>query len=93
VIYKPNAPDSRRLALAVRQAFAAVTGEPYSTYAGRDALDVRTDLGGLNRSTVPKVLIETANMRNALDAGRLESPAYRQREAAALARGLVTFLS
>jgi N-acetylmuramoyl-L-alanine amidase len=93
VIYRPNAPDSRRLALAVRRAFAAVTGEPYSTYAGRDGLDVRTDLGGLNRSTVPKVLIETANMRNAADARRLESPAYRQREAVALARGLGSFLS
>src|SRR5262249_56621179 len=91
--YKPNASDSRRLALAVRQAFATGTAEPYSTYAGRDGLDVRTDLGGLNRSTVPKVLIETANMRNAEDASRLESPAYREREAASLARGLERFLS
>jgi N-acetylmuramoyl-L-alanine amidase len=93
VIYKPNAPDSRRLALAVRRSFAAGTGEPYSTYVGRDGLDVRTDLGGLNRSTVPKVLIETANMRNADDARLLESPAYRRREAVALARGFERFLS
>jgi N-acetylmuramoyl-L-alanine amidase len=93
VIYKPNAPESRRLALAVRQAFAAGTGEPYSTYVGRDGLDVRTDLGGLNRSSVPKVLVETANMRNAEDARLLDSPAYRQREALALARGLERFLS
>jgi N-acetylmuramoyl-L-alanine amidase len=93
VIYKPNAPDSRRLALAVRRAFAAGTGEPYSTYVGRDGLDVRTDLGGLNRSTVPKVLIETANMRNGDDARLLESPTYRQREAVALARGLERFVS
>src|SRR5205085_3849331 len=48
VIYKPRAPPSRGLALAVRQAFAAITGEPYSNYVGRDGLDVRTDLGGLN---------------------------------------------
>ena len=93
VIYKPQAPASRTLALAVRQAFAAITGEPYSTYVGRDGLDVRTDLGGLNLSVVPKVLIETANMRNATDARRLESAAYRQREAVALARGLEAFLS
>ena len=92
VIYKPQARDSRRLALALRRAFAAATGEPYSTYVGRDGLDVRTDLGGLNRSTVPKVLIETANMRNTADASRLESAAYRQREAGALARGLESFL-
>jgi N-acetylmuramoyl-L-alanine amidase len=37
VIYKPNAPDSRRLAAAVRRAFAAGTGEPYSTYADATA--------------------------------------------------------
>lgn len=92
VIYKPDAPASRRLALAVRQAFAVVTGEPYSSYVGRDGLDVRTDLGGLNLSVVPKVVIETANMRNAADALRLESAAYRQREALALARGLGSFL-
>jgi N-acetylmuramoyl-L-alanine amidase len=92
VITKPNDPPSRRLALAVRSAFRAGTGEPYATYVGRDGLNVRTDLGGLNLSEVPKVLIETANMRNADDARRLESPAYRQREALALARGLVAYL-
>lgn len=92
VIYKPNAPASHRLALAVRRAFALITGEPYSTYVGRDGLDVRTDLGGLNLSTVPKVLIETANMRNAADAQRIESAAYRRREAVALARALDSFL-
>ena len=93
VIYRPRAPASYRLALAIRQAFAAGTGEPYATYVGRDGLDVRTDLGGLNLSTVPKVLVETANMRNATDARRLGSGAYREREAAALARGLERFLS
>jgi N-acetylmuramoyl-L-alanine amidase len=92
VIYKPGAARSYRLALAIRAAFHAGTGEPYSTYVGHDALDVRTDLGGLNLSTVPKVFIETANMRNAVDAKRLESAAYREREAIALAHGLETFL-
>ena len=65
----------------------AGTGEPHSTYAGRDGLDVRSDLGGLNLSDVPKVFIETGNMRNAADAARLESAAYRQREAAPSPRG------
>jgi N-acetylmuramoyl-L-alanine amidase len=92
VIYKPDAPRSYRLALAVRKAFAAGTGEPYATYVGNHALDVRTDLGGLNLSTVPKVLIETANMKNPTDAARLESAAYRQREAEALARGIEAFV-
>jgi N-acetylmuramoyl-L-alanine amidase len=83
---------SRRLAVDVRNAFRAGTGEPYADYIGRDGLDVRTDLGGLNLSTVPKVFVETGNMRNAGDAGRLESAAYRQREAVALAHGLEAFL-
>jgi len=88
VIYR----RSRALALAIRDAFAVGTGEPYADYVGHDGLDLRTDLGGLNLSTVPKVFIETGNMRNSLDARRLESSAYRQREAAALARGLLDFL-
>jgi N-acetylmuramoyl-L-alanine amidase len=65
---------------------------PVSTYAGRDGLVARTDLGGLNLSTVPKVLVETGNMRNAVDARLLSSPRFRQREAAALAHGIETFL-
>ena len=53
---------------------------------------MRSDLGGLNLSDVPKVLIETGNMRNAGDAARLESAGYRQREARALANGIEAFL-
>jgi len=83
---------SHRLALDVRDAFRAGTGEPYADYIGRAGLGVRTDLGGLNLSTVPKVFVETGNMRNAGDAARLESAAYREREAVALERGLETFL-
>jgi len=100
VIYPPPiagltddmAARSRGLALDVRKAFAAGTAEPYSTYAGTRGLDVRSDLGGLNRSDVPKVFVETANMRNASDARRLRSARYRGQEATALARGLAAFL-
>jgi N-acetylmuramoyl-L-alanine amidase len=84
---------SHRLALDLRRAYQAGTGEPYSDYIGNQGLDVRTDLGGLNLSTVPKVFIECANMRNAGDATRLTSPAFRQRTAAALAAGFTTFLT
>ena len=80
------------LAFDVRRAFRSGTGEPYATYIGRDGLDVRSDLGGLNLSDVPKVFVETANMRNAWDATRIEGAGYRQLEAAALARGLSAFL-
>jgi N-acetylmuramoyl-L-alanine amidase len=69
---------SRLLGLDLRNAYHRVTGEPYSDYIGHRGLDVRTDLGGLNLSQVPKVFIECANMRNAADAARITSPAFRQ---------------
>ncbi len=100
VIYPPSirgltddiAAASYRLALDVRAAYRAGTGLPYATYLGRDGLDVRSDLGGLNLSDVPKVFVETANMRNPTDAALLVRPAFRERVARALARGLATFL-
>ncbi len=84
---------SDRLGLAIRNAYHRITGEPYSDYVGTQGLDVRTDLGGLNLSTVPKVFIECANMRNAADAAKLTSPAFRQRIAVALAAGFTAFLA
>jgi N-acetylmuramoyl-L-alanine amidase len=84
---------SHRLALDIRNAYHRITHEPYSDYVGHQGLDVRTDLGGLNLSTVPKVFIECANMRNAADAARLTSPRFRQRIAIALAAGFVAFLA
>lgn len=86
-------PASRRLALSVRDAYAAGTGEPFATYIGSAGLDVRSDLGGLNLSAVPKVFIECANMRNPQDAARVTDPAFRQRVAQALAEGLERYLA
>jgi N-acetylmuramoyl-L-alanine amidase len=84
---------SHRLALAIRGAYHRITGEPYADYVGVRALDVRTDLGGLNLSTVPKVFIECGNMRNAADAAKLSSAAFRQRIAVALAAGFTAYLA
>jgi N-acetylmuramoyl-L-alanine amidase len=84
---------SRTLGLDVRAAFTSATGEPYATYlAGGTGLDVRDDLGGLNLSKVPKVFIECGNMRNAADAARMTSAAWRQRAAQGLAAGLTQYL-
>jgi N-acetylmuramoyl-L-alanine amidase len=77
----------------IRNAYHRITGEPYSDYVGRRGLDVRTDLGGLNLSTVPKVFIECGNMPNASDAARLTSPRFRERIAVALAAGFTAFLN
>ena len=38
------------------------------------ALDYRSDLGGLNLSTVPKIFIECGNMRNADEAAKFQDP-------------------
>jgi N-acetylmuramoyl-L-alanine amidase len=81
------------LAVDIRNAYRRITGEPYSDYVGARGLDVRTDLGGLNLSTVPKVLIECGNMRNSADAARLTSPRFRERIAVALAAGFTAFLN
>jgi N-acetylmuramoyl-L-alanine amidase len=85
-------PASRRLGLAVRDAFKKGTGRPYSSYIGSNALDYRSDLGGLNLSTVPKVFVECGNMRNAAEAAMFRSPAFRQKAALALANGLQHYL-
>ena len=85
-------PASDQLGDDVRDAFGAVTGEQVSDYAGTDGIDPRDDLGGLNLSTVPKVLIECANMQNPADSALDESPAWRQQAAQGLADGITAFL-
>lgn len=91
----PIVAPSRQLGTAVRDAFRRGTGQPLATYTGTrtGGLVARSDLGGLNLSTVPKVFIECGNMRNPGDALRISSPAWRQRAATALAAGLDTYLT
>jgi N-acetylmuramoyl-L-alanine amidase len=84
---------SKCLALAVRRAYRAGTGLPPATYLGGSGLSRRSDLGGLNLSDVPKVFVETGNMRNRRDARILESPAFRERIARSIAAGLARFFS
>jgi N-acetylmuramoyl-L-alanine amidase len=77
----------------MRAAYRRETGVPYATYLGGRGLSVRSDLGGLNLSDVPKVFVEAANMRNAADAKLLESPAFRERIAKGIAAGIGRFLA
>jgi N-acetylmuramoyl-L-alanine amidase len=83
---------SDMLATDLRDVFGAATGTAVSDYYGVDGLQPRDDLGGLNLSTVPKVLIETANMRNAADARLVTSPAWQALAAKGIAIGLSDFL-
>jgi N-acetylmuramoyl-L-alanine amidase len=84
---------SARLGTDLRNAFAAGTGEPASSYDGVNGIQPRDDLAGVNLSTVPKVFIECANMRNAADAALITSPGWQAKAARAIAAGLTTFLT
>ena len=84
---------SRRLADAMVRHFAAATGQVISTYLGAGGIQHRADLGGLNLSTVPKVFIECANMRNAADAARVTDAGWRQAAARGLADSIAAFVT
>ena len=83
---------SQRLGADVRQAMLAGTAMPVSDYVGVDGIMPRDDLAGLNLTTVPKVLIECGNMRNATDAGLLVTARFQQQVASALTAAVVRFL-
>ncbi len=85
--------SSDAFAAVLRNTFQSVTGMPISNYDGTDGLQPRSDLAGLNLTTVPKVLIETGNMRNATDAALLVTPAFQQSAAAAIAQAITAYLT
>lgn len=85
--------QSHQLALLVRDNYRARTGIPASNYIGTDGINTRSDMGGLNLSVVPKVLIECGNMRNAGDAAMETNPTDRQRMAEGMAAGLAAYLA
>jgi N-acetylmuramoyl-L-alanine amidase len=83
---------SHHLALNVRSGLTRA-GVRVSNGYGGDGLDTREDLGTLNWSNVPIVMVELANMRNATDARHITSPHYRRHSfARGLRYGIVTFL-
>jgi N-acetylmuramoyl-L-alanine amidase len=69
-----------------------LTGMPVSDYDGTDGISARDNLAGLNLTTVPKVLIECGNMRNATDAALLTRPSFQRLAARALAQAIADFL-
>ena len=82
---------SARLATAIRGGLLA-RGLTVANYYGRHGLVTRTDLGTLNLSDVPVVMVELGNMRNRSDAARMTSAAGRDRYAAGLVTGIRRFL-
>jgi len=83
---------SERFGRDVRGALLARTNMPVSSYYGSNGVEFRDDLAGLNLTTVPKVLIETGNMRNATDAALLTSPSFQRQLARAFLAAILTFL-
>ncbi|HET8683812.1 MAG TPA: N-acetylmuramoyl-L-alanine amidase [Micromonosporaceae bacterium] len=81
---------SHRLAVGVRDELRRLV--PPANYIGEDGINTRDDMGGLNLSRVPKVMVECGNMRNTRDAARMRDPAFRERVAAALAAALTRFV-
>ncbi|WP_432162026.1 N-acetylmuramoyl-L-alanine amidase [Streptomyces tendae] len=87
------AEPSAELGKRVAGSFVRVTGTAPSNYLGDGTgLVTRTDLGGLNLSTVPKVFIECGNMRDSTDAALLTSGSWRQKAAEGMSEGIVSFL-
>ncbi|WP_031171087.1 N-acetylmuramoyl-L-alanine amidase [Streptomyces durhamensis] len=90
---RPIVDPSHDLGTRIAGTFLRDTGEPPSNYLGEGTgLVTRTDLGGLNLSTVPKVFIECGNMRDSKDAALLTSGAWRQKAAQGISEGIVSFL-
>ncbi|MFJ9730652.1 N-acetylmuramoyl-L-alanine amidase [Streptomyces sp. NPDC101169] len=90
---RPITGPSKDLGTRIAGRYVRLTGEPPSNYVGGGTgLVTRSDLGGLNLSTVPKVFIECGNMRDSKDAALLTSGAWRQKAAQGISEGIVSFL-
>lgn len=82
---------SRRLATVLRDALVTAGFDP-STYRGERGIDVRSDLGTLNRSDVPAVMAELGNMRSDREAAVMASSAGQRRYARAVAAAVRSYL-
>jgi N-acetylmuramoyl-L-alanine amidase len=83
---------SKRFGRILLRRYTAVTGIPISNYDGSGGFAPRDNLAGLNLTTVPKVLIECVNMRNATDAARLVKPSFQRLAAKSMAEAITGFL-
>jgi N-acetylmuramoyl-L-alanine amidase len=83
--------SSYRLAKAVRGGLAGA-GVPVANYYATNGIKVRRDLGTLNMSDVPVVMVELGNMKNLGDARRMTGATGRDRYAAGLVAGIRAYL-
>jgi N-acetylmuramoyl-L-alanine amidase len=100
VIYPPDrAPwtddifePSKRLAEVTKAALVKKGFSVANYIAGGDGLDERSDLGTLNLSDVPVVMLESGNMRDSGDAAVMTSAQGQERYARALALAIRNYL-
>jgi N-acetylmuramoyl-L-alanine amidase len=85
--------SSKRFGRILLKRFTLLTGIPISNYDGSRGFAPRDNLAGLNLTTVPKVLIECVNMRNATDASRLVKPSFQRLAAKSMAEAITGFLA
>ncbi|MGL6234877.1 MAG: N-acetylmuramoyl-L-alanine amidase, partial [Segniliparus sp.] len=84
--------EGRKAAYVMRDAMTAA-GFPASNYLGKNGIDVRSDIAGVNLAHVPDFLIEMGNGSNPQEAAQLTSPQGQQRYADAIADGINRYLS
>jgi N-acetylmuramoyl-L-alanine amidase len=84
--------SSARLGTDIRAAMLADTTMPTSNYDGKNGINHRDNLAGLNLTKVPKILIEVGNMKNATDAKMLTSAKFQQLVARTLLAAIIKFL-
>lgn len=85
---------SQSLASDVRDAIKASAVMPPANYEGANGIDPsRSDLAGLNLSTVPTTMCELGNMRSATDSVIQTSESGRAALAAGIAKGLLSYLA
>ena len=78
---------SLRAGRALQKAVVASTG------AANRGIVQRSDLTGFNWADVPAVLIETGFMTNPAESSRLHTPAYQQKVALGIQRGVAAFVA
>jgi N-acetylmuramoyl-L-alanine amidase len=83
--------SSYTLAKAVRSGLVKV-GLRVANYYATNGIIARTDMGGLNMSDVPAVMVELGNMKNTGDAARMMSSTGRAQYANGLVAGIRLFL-
>lgn len=85
VYYPPEKPDSRRLAYMMTEAIRATTGQYHAPRPIRQWV--------LHRTTMPAVNVELGFLSHSHDLRRLESPAYQNQLARAMALGIQQYLN